>query len=439
MIPQLSFLLFALMGAATMVALMATVALFRGSWFHVDGLRTKPNRKQKYIGIFTLGVFINLFLQTLTTCLLPYQNDLWQAVIDIMALASYGFLTIEAMVLMQAKVKLWHWVSYSLPYIFLLVINFVFQYTNPMVYWIAFAVTYFWQLLLFFISLYYLHLWDKKMLEKYSNVSHKTTLWFRQLTIPAQLLGVLCTYIVLFPHMQWVWIVYYLLLICLLLRFTMYALQQEEFQMITDEIVNTDELAKPDKRHSESPVSVKTAENVVAETDKVIEDASAGMTENAVTEVGVTPVASPPQVSETLQADGGVDVKDGDESETSPDEELEVEEVAIKVPLWVENLNRLMQEDHLYRQSELDIVTLAERVGVNRTYLSQYINRVVGCSFYEYVNEFRLQESLTLLNDPDLNIESVALQSGFSNQSVFSRAFRKRFDMSPSQWRKSVR
>lgn len=435
MIPQLSFLLFALMGAATMVALMATVALFRGSWFHVDGLRTKPNRKQKYIGVFTLGVFINLLLQTLTTCLLPYQNDMWQAVIDIAALASYGFLTIEALVLMQARVKVWHWVTYSLPYIFLLVINFVFQYSNPMVYWIAFAVTYFWQLLLFFISLYYLQMWDKKMLEKYSNVSHKTTLWFRQLTIPAQLLGVLCTYIVLFPYMQWVWIVYYLLLIGLMLRFTMYALQQEEFNMITDEIGARDKLMQLEGRLSETSARVK--QNEGAETVQDAEVVAVSPTDNPVTEEDVTPVASAPPLSEALPADvAGEDVDE--EEEMPPDEEEETDEVAARVPLWVENLNRLMQEDHLYRQSELDIVTLAERVGVNRTYLSQYINRVLGCSFYEYVNEFRLQESLVLLNDPDLNIESVALQSGFSNQSVFSRSFRKRFAMSPSQWRKSA-
>lgn len=71
----------------------------------------------------------------------------------------------------------------------------------------------------------------------------------------------------------------------------------------------------------------------------------------------------------------------------------------------------------------------------NRTYLSKILNDVYGCSFYHWVNRYRLEEAKRILTEhPDSKICDVALDCGFSSATVFSRAFSRDTGMSPREW-----
>ncbi|WGZ94978.1 MAG: helix-turn-helix domain-containing protein [Candidatus Thiothrix putei] len=97
----------------------------------------------------------------------------------------------------------------------------------------------------------------------------------------------------------------------------------------------------------------------------------------------------------------------------------------------------LMQEHELFRQPDLDLPTLAERVGLSSHQLSELINTRLGKSFSRYVREFRVEAAEDmLLEEPSASVLSVGMSVGFTSQSNFYEAFREITGMTPGQYRK---
>lgn len=119
--------------------------------------------------------------------------------------------------------------------------------------------------------------------------------------------------------------------------------------------------------------------------------------------------------------------------EREKDEAL-YESSKLKQALW-----KLFSEQHIYTQPNLKVVDIATMLNTNRTYISTLINNEIGCNFSDLTNHFRIEHAKTLLTDPEnkhLSIEEIAEQSGFANSNSFYRAFRKKEEMSPNQFRK---
>lgn len=104
-------------------------------------------------------------------------------------------------------------------------------------------------------------------------------------------------------------------------------------------------------------------------------------------------------------------------------------------PVWAERLENVMTEDGLYRRSDLTLTILAQEVGVNRTYLSQYINQNGG-TFYDYVNTYRIEEAKSLLATTDKSMQEIADLCGFASRSSFTRTFRDHTTLTPTDYRK---
>lgn len=104
-------------------------------------------------------------------------------------------------------------------------------------------------------------------------------------------------------------------------------------------------------------------------------------------------------------------------------------------------IETLMREKHIYRESNLTREKAASMLGTNRTYLSQCINRNTGKSFSQYVNGYRIKNALTLLSEPDdtTPVKAVAIDSGFCSFSTFNTAFKEEIGMPPSVYREKIR
>lgn len=101
-------------------------------------------------------------------------------------------------------------------------------------------------------------------------------------------------------------------------------------------------------------------------------------------------------------------------------------------------LINLMERDGLYLDCELKLADIADELNVSRHHASQIINECFGVSFYEYLNNLRIQEAEKLLMDNeaiDLNITDIAYKSGFNNRMSFYNTFRKHFGVTPSEFR----
>lgn len=101
-------------------------------------------------------------------------------------------------------------------------------------------------------------------------------------------------------------------------------------------------------------------------------------------------------------------------------------------------LQQLMEEQRIYLDPLLTLRDVASRVGTNRTYLSEYLNRELKMKFYDYINSYRIQEAeKLLLENKDTKIEDVAEQCGFNSLSTFLRSFEKTNGTTPAKFRAS--
>jgi AraC-like DNA-binding protein len=82
------------------------------------------------------------------------------------------------------------------------------------------------------------------------------------------------------------------------------------------------------------------------------------------------------------------------------------------------------------------LAELAESVGMNRFRLSRAFHRWVGMSMRAYVGELRLQRACALLARSKYSITTTSLECGFYDLPHFDRAFRRRFGITPSQYRR---
>lgn len=104
-------------------------------------------------------------------------------------------------------------------------------------------------------------------------------------------------------------------------------------------------------------------------------------------------------------------------------------------------LERLMQNDQVYKNSLFTREKMAELLGTNRTYLSQNINEQTGLTFTHYMNKYRIEEARRILADPqdDTPIKAIAADLGFSSVTTFYTLFKAVVQMSPDQYRKHAR
>ena len=87
--------------------------------------------------------------------------------------------------------------------------------------------------------------------------------------------------------------------------------------------------------------------------------------------------------------------------------------------------------------SDISVEELAERVNLNRTTLQRVFKQMYGVTIFEYRTQVRMQESKNLLLEDRLSVTEIAGICGYSNSSKFSAAFKKRFSLSPMEWKRN--
>lgn len=89
-----------------------------------------------------------------------------------------------------------------------------------------------------------------------------------------------------------------------------------------------------------------------------------------------------------------------------------------------------------FQNPEINAAMTAEQFKISKKYLSQFLKEQTGKSYTEYVEELRLDHAMQLLRTTDLNITDIAEQCGFSTANTFYKAFRRKYQLSPSAVRK---
>jgi two-component system response regulator YesN len=87
-------------------------------------------------------------------------------------------------------------------------------------------------------------------------------------------------------------------------------------------------------------------------------------------------------------------------------------------------------------QADISITQIAERLQVTPNYLSALFHRKTGSTFIKYLTRIRLLRAKELLADPELRVQEVAEQVGYTSTRHFTKLFTAFFGYYPSEQRK---
>lgn len=123
-----------------------------------------------------------------------------------------------------------------------------------------------------------------------------------------------------------------------------------------------------------------------------------------------------------------------DEIEVSGDDE-EIGTLQMTTAECREILEAWMASEKPYMNPDFRLMDLRAVLPLNRTYLSQLINAEYGCNFYQYVTNYRIEEAKRLMREhPEMKMQEISEQCGFSSPTVFGRVFTKEVGVLPSEW-----
>ena len=102
----------------------------------------------------------------------------------------------------------------------------------------------------------------------------------------------------------------------------------------------------------------------------------------------------------------------------------------------VKNMIGFIHENY---KTAINLNSLCEAGNVGKTKCTALFTNFLNLSPMEYVNSYRLDKSLALLEDTDLTVTRIACETGFSDSSYFAKAFRKYIGCSPQEYRKFIK
>lgn len=112
----------------------------------------------------------------------------------------------------------------------------------------------------------------------------------------------------------------------------------------------------------------------------------------------------------------------------------------VQRPTVIDELERLMGEEKLYREEDFSLKRLAERLNIKEYRLRRLINAHLGYrNFNQFLNQYRVAEVARLLVDPEtqhLPVLTIALDMGYRSLSPFNKAFKEIKGMTPTEYRR---
>ena len=118
----------------------------------------------------------------------------------------------------------------------------------------------------------------------------------------------------------------------------------------------------------------------------------------------------------------------------SESEETQLTEIALEI-------ERLMLEDHIYKNQDLTVSSLSEIMGVKPYLITKVCSNIFNRKFNDFVNQYRFNEIKRLLLLEENNkytLLSLAYEAGFNSKASFNRTVKKLSGISPKQLKSEI-
>ncbi len=104
------------------------------------------------------------------------------------------------------------------------------------------------------------------------------------------------------------------------------------------------------------------------------------------------------------------------------------------------NLLEYFKNSRPYLNPELSMSMLSQNLNIPKYHLTEVLNIDIGKNFFQFVNEYRIEEVKRQLSDKSnyYSIEAIGYESGFSSKSSFYTVFKKFTGLTPAEYKKSL-
>ena len=85
---------------------------------------------------------------------------------------------------------------------------------------------------------------------------------------------------------------------------------------------------------------------------------------------------------------------------------------------------------------DLSLESLAKIFGYSPTYLSRMFQKYAKTNYKVYLDQIRLEHAYKDLVNSEASIGDIAIGNGFSSSKAFSRVFKEKYGMLPSEFRR---
>jgi AraC-like DNA-binding protein len=116
-----------------------------------------------------------------------------------------------------------------------------------------------------------------------------------------------------------------------------------------------------------------------------------------------------------------------------PEQKPEIQDL----DLWKKKIEQMMIVDEIYKDPELSIYHLAQKLNTHPKKISQTINLGFAMNFNDFVNKHRILAVIKMMEEGKHNehtLEGLALDCGFRSKSTFNRAFKRHTQTSPREY-----
>ncbi len=92
---------------------------------------------------------------------------------------------------------------------------------------------------------------------------------------------------------------------------------------------------------------------------------------------------------------------------------------------------------HARYQNGITVAQMAKMLNLERSYFSTVFRKTVGMSPQEYLKNYRLDAAANMISEEGVSVSEAAFSTGYTNIVNFSRMFKRKFGVSPSDYAKS--
>ncbi len=107
-----------------------------------------------------------------------------------------------------------------------------------------------------------------------------------------------------------------------------------------------------------------------------------------------------------------------------------------KTPDWVKELKEIIQDQI---DTNLSLTNISKSLDIHPSYLSrEFSKHFNNLSFGEYTRKMRIEKAIELMKTSPYSLTEISYLTGFSDQSHFTRIFKKHTGQNPSSFRKKL-